>query len=146
MLTNENPLEKIKPLVWSEWSRKRDPLICETKEHLFKHLQESTWRSGASEFVVLLSNYARSMELVSAEPKERNESAFGVTFAEFTSLEMSNLSMLLMILDHAIREDPTFMDYGLAAWDTLRKEATAFLLSETFEVNRAELTQDEVTA
>jgi len=146
MLTNENTLKKIKPLVWSDWSRKPDALICQTKEHLFKHLQESTWRSGASEFVVLLSKYACSMELVSAEPKERNESAYGFTFSEFTNLEMSNLSMLLMILDHAIREDKTFMEYGLVAWDTLRKEATAFLLSETFEVNRAALTQDEVTA
>jgi hypothetical protein len=146
MLTNENTLKNIKPLVWSEWSRKRDPLICQTKEHLFKHLQESTWRSGAGDFVVLLSKYARSMGLVIAEPEKVDARAYGFTFSQFTNLEMSNLSMLLMILDHAIREDPTFLDYGLAAWDTLRKEATAFLLSETFEVNKAALAQDEVTA
>ena len=137
MLTTNTTLETLKPFNFSEWGRVREPLICDTKEHLFKHFQESTWRLGAAEFVVLLSSYARSLRLVDARAKERPESAYGFSFEKFTHLEMSNLSMLLLILDASIRDDRTFMDYGLIGWEKLRKEATAFLLDQTFEVNRA---------
>lgn len=138
MLTTNTTLEQtLKPINWSEWGRVRDSLICDTKEHMFKHFQESTWRLGAAEFVVLLSSFARSLRLVDARPEERPESAWGFSFEKFTHLEMSNLSMLLLLLDASIRDDHTFMDYGLIGWEKLRKEATAFLLDQTLEVNRA---------
>ena len=103
-------------------------VICDTKEHMFKHFQESTWRLGAAEFVVLLSSFARSLRLVDARPEERPESAWGFSFEKFTHLEMSNLSMLLLLLDASIRDDHTFMDYGLIGWEKLEERSNRFLV------------------